>query len=82
LENAHGIQRTITVHNPGENLYARLAKASKIVTISKKLYLVGDKAYYLRMENSGGAEPVVRNIGGQQELLIPIRNNLVYSILF
>lgn len=82
LQNAHGIQRTITVQNPSANLYARLAKGNKIEAVSKDLYLIDDKAYYLRLENAGEAKPVVRNVGGEQELLVPVRNKLVYSILF
>lgn len=82
LENAQGIQRTITLQNASESLYARLAKGSKIETVSKNLYLIDDKAYYLRMEDTGGANPEVRTIDGQQELLVPVRHKLVYSVLF
>ena len=82
MENGQGIQRTITIQNPSQNLHARLAQGNKIETVSKDLYLIDDKAYYLRLEDAGGAKPVVRNIGGKQELLIPVNNKLVYSILF
>lgn len=82
LENGQGIRRTINIQNPGENLYARLAQAKEIKLISKNLYLIGDKSYYLRVENTSGAKPIVRNIEGNQELLISVHDKLVYSILF
>lgn len=54
----------------------------KIETVSRGLYLIGDKAYYLRLENSGGGKPIVRNVDGMQELIVPVQKQLEYSILF
>ncbi|MDT0648099.1 DUF1080 domain-containing protein [Zunongwangia sp. F260] len=82
LEMGHGFRRTIEVQNPAKNLYARLARGSKIEFVSKDLYLINDKAYYLRLENSVEAKPVVRTVEGQQELLVPVREEVTYSILY
>ena len=82
LENGHGFRRTIEVKNPAQNMYARLARGSKIEPVTKNIYLIDDKAYYLRLEDAGGQKPVVRTIEGRQELLIPVGNKVVYSILY
>lgn len=82
LENGQGIIRTINIQNPGENLYARLVQGEKIEMVSRGLYLIGDKAYYLRLENTGGSKPIVRNVSGKQELIVPVQDQLIYSILF
>jgi len=82
LENGHGIRRTINIQNPGENLYARLAQGEKIEMVSRDLYLIGDKAFYLRLDNAGGSKPMVRDVGGMQELIVNVQNQLIYSILF
>lgn len=82
LENGKGIQRQISVDQPAANLYARLADGNEIEEVSKGTYLVDGKAYYIRLDEAGGAKPLVRNIGGRQELIVPVRNRLVYSILY
>ncbi len=81
LENGHGLQREITVENAPANLYLRLAKASMIESLGKGVYLIDDKSYYLRMDNTN-ATPVVRDNNGAKELIIPIQNKLSYSIIF
>jgi hypothetical protein len=82
LENGQGIQREVSVQNPSDNLYMRLAEGSSIEEQSKGVYLVDDKAYYLRLDDAGGAKPMVRKSAGGQELIIPLRGKLNYSILF
>ena len=82
LDNAHGIQRKIVVSNPATDLYARLAKSGNIEKLSDTLYVIGDKDYYLRINESKGNQPLLRKIDGQQELLVPVQNELIYSILF
>jgi hypothetical protein len=82
MENGKGIQRTIRIQDPSDDLYARLAQEDKIVKISKGLYLIGDNEYYVRVETPGGKQPIVRKIGKKQELITPVQKQLVYSILF
>lgn len=76
------LQRELTVQNPSENLYARLAEGSSIEAVSKDTYLVDGKSYYIRIEDAGGQKPVVRDVGGQKELIVPVRGKLSYSIIF
>jgi hypothetical protein len=82
LPNAQGIKRELTLQNPVANLFFRIAAAKNIETISEGLYLLKDKSYYVRLDDAGSAKPVIRESGGQKELLIPIQNKLTYSILF
>ena len=82
LEGGKGIRRTLKVENPVQNLYARLAEGKKIEEQEKGMYLVDGKAYYLRLDDAGGRKASVRTIGDKQELIIPVGQQLSYSILF
>lgn len=82
LENGKGLEREVSVQQAGDKLYMRLASASRISEVSRGLYLIGDKAYYLRLDDAGGAKPLVRKSAERQELIIPLAQKLRYSILF
>lgn len=81
-ENGQGIQREITIQNGTPNLYVRVVTANSITEISGGLYLVDDKAYYLKTDNSNGIKPLIREQKGQKEMLIPFQNKISYAILF
>ena len=49
LENRQGISREISVLNPSENLYVRLAASKNIEDLGNGLYLLDDKSYYLKI---------------------------------
>ncbi|MEO6455623.1 MAG: family 16 glycoside hydrolase [Ginsengibacter sp.] len=82
LANNEGIRREISLETPVANLYVRLGEANNIETISDGLYLLNDKSYYLRIDDAGNAKPVIRDADGHKEIVIPIRNKIIYSILF
>lgn len=82
LPGNQGIHREITVQNPANDLYLRLAEGSNIEPVSDDLYLINDKSYYLRIDDAGKAKPVIRNTNGRKEIVIPIQNKVSYSILF
>ncbi|MEJ7768360.1 MAG: family 16 glycoside hydrolase [Chitinophagaceae bacterium] len=82
IDNGQGIRRQLTVANGAANIYARLAGAGSIVEIKSGMYLVDEKAYYIRIDDAGGAKPIIRDQNGQKELIIPVQNKLTYSILF
>lgn len=82
LDNGHGFQRELTLQNPSEQLYARLATGDNIELQEKGLYTVDDKSYYLRIDDAGGAEPIIREVAGGKELVVPVRDKLTYSMLF
>ncbi|MHA6246912.1 family 16 glycoside hydrolase [Pontibacter sp. CAU 1760] len=82
IEGGKGLRRDISVQNPTDNLYARLAEGSSIEAVSKDMYLIDGKSYYIRVNEAGGAKPVVRGANGKQELVVPMRGNLSYSVIF
>lgn len=82
LPEGHGIRRELTVATPVEGLYAKLAEGSSIEALSKDLYIIDGKSYYLQFEDAGGEKPVIRSSGDVKELIVPVRSKLSYSILF
>jgi hypothetical protein len=82
MDNNQGLHREISVASPVANLFLRLAEADKIETPSEGLYLINDKSYYLRLDDAGGAKPIIRDANGRKELIIPVQNKVSYSILF
>lgn len=82
LEDGHGLRRELTVENPAEGLYAKLAEGSVIEAQPGGLYIVDGRSYYLQLEDAKGLKPVVRESGGRQELIVPVKGKLAYSILF
>jgi hypothetical protein len=82
LENGQGIKRSLTVNQEKEGLYWRLAVAGAIKDLGNGLFQVGDKSYFVKVENSQAAGPMIRNNGGQSELLVPAKDNIVYKLLF
>ncbi|MDB5239971.1 MAG: hypothetical protein JWP57_596, partial [Spirosoma sp.] len=82
LANGQGIQREVTIANPAGNLYARLASGTTISAMENGLYLV-DGQEYLRIDDAAGARPTIREgSNNRQELIVPVKGKVVYSILF
>lgn len=82
FEDGHGLSRELTVSEPAADLYAKLAEGAQIEALDKNLYLVDGKAWYLQLQDAGGAKPIVRDAAGKKELIIPVKGKLSYSILF
>jgi hypothetical protein len=82
LDDGEGLRRTLTLKNGSATIYARLAEGKTIEAIKDGLYLIDDKSYYLRIDDAGNAIPVIRDVNGRKELLIPVQTKLVYSVLF
>lgn len=82
LENGQGIKRSLTLDQEGEGLFWRLAVAASIQDLGNGLYQVGDKSYFVKVENSQAARPLIRSNSGQSELLVPAEDNIVYTLLF
>lgn len=82
LPDGSGFTRELEVTAPAADLYAKLAEGAQIEQVEKDLYVVDGKSFYLRLTDAGGAKPVVRTSGNRQELIVPVRGKLSYSILF
>ncbi|WP_420150941.1 family 16 glycoside hydrolase [Spirosoma sp.] len=81
LAEGKGIQREVTVTNPASDLYARLISGTSISALENGMYLVDGQAY-LRIDDVAGAKPTIRDSNGRQELIVPVKGKLTYSILF
>jgi len=82
LESGQGIEHEILVEKSAKDLSWRLADAKAIEEISPGLFLVDDKSYYIKVENSESLRPTIREQNGRKELIVPIQDKLTYSILF
>lgn len=81
LNEGKGIQREVTVTNPTSDLYARLISGANISALENGMYLV-DGQEYVRIDDVAGAKPTIREANGKQELIVPVKGKLTYSILF
>lgn len=77
-----GLKRTLNVGGSLEKRYVRLAAADKIEDLGKGLYLVGEKAYYLQLDEESQSVRILRDNNGQWELLVPVRENMDYVLWF
>jgi len=84
LDNGQGLHRELTIQNPAAGeLFARLAEGSNIEEDKVNGgYLVDGKSYYLRLDDAKSTKPMVRSTNGRQELVVPVRGKLGYTILF
>ncbi len=82
LHNGEGISREISIIDPAKNLYVRLAEGASILETDKGMFVIDNNAYYVRLDDAGGASPVIREANGKKELVIPINGKVKYSILF
>ncbi len=82
LSTGEGFTRTVRVNNAPEGLYLQLAKADVIEDQGNGIYIIGDKSWLLKLEESGKDKPFIRDQQDGKELLIPIRTSVSYSIIF
>ncbi|SDM07338.1 protein of unknown function [Daejeonella rubra] len=82
LDLGRGISRKITITDHVNDLYFRLAEAESIIQTADGMYLIDNQSYYLRLDDAGGAKPIIRDQNGRKELIIPIVKSISYSILF
>lgn len=83
------LTRTFSISNQQniENLWFRLAKGTKIELLSKGLYGINDKSYYIRVDPDREGDFLLRKAKNGDELLIPgtkigNTNQLSYSIIW
>lgn len=86
MENGRGLNRSIKIadQNSGDQsgIYYRLAKAKQIQETSKGNYIIGDKEYYIQLNNPKNHKAIIRTVGEEKELIMPISKEIQYSILF
>ncbi|WP_224997253.1 DUF1080 domain-containing protein [Cesiribacter sp. SM1] len=82
LEKGQGLRRELQLQNAADGLWVKIAEGTSIEQQEKGKYLIDGQTYYLQLEDAAGAKPQLRSSAGRQELLVPVRNKLVYSIIF
>ncbi|MHA4895742.1 family 16 glycoside hydrolase [Pedobacter sp. PWIIR3] len=80
LPEGQGIKRTIALETAIPNAFVRLAIGKNIEMIKSGMYCIDD-SYYISLPAEGNEKPVVRTQGSTQELIVPIQQNLTYSII-
>jgi hypothetical protein len=69
--------REIRVTTVPPNLFCRIAGSTAISSIGKGLYVVGDKIYYLQIDEK--LKPFIRTTPRGSELLVPVMENISIS---
>jgi len=83
IDKSEGIHRQITLSTAGSNRFVRLAQGKTILDLKDGLYLINDKAYYLKLDDPGTAKVMIREgVNGQKELVAPIQQTIGYTLLF
>lgn len=72
-EDGQELVRTIRAETGSDQLYTRLAAEDYIKPVGNGFYAVGGE-YFIRLL-SEGVEPIIRENGGQMEMLIPLTNS-------
>ncbi|MBZ5858542.1 family 16 glycoside hydrolase [Flavihumibacter profundi] len=80
--NGKGIRREITMQGPTQDIYALLASGRNIEMLPGGIYAIDDRRYYIQVDDAAGVKPIIRESGGQQELLLPAGAKIIYTILF
>lgn len=74
----NGLVNTITATTLVDGLTARLAVADAIVEIEKGIYSIDNQQYYVYVPVE--FLPVVRTSNGKQELIVPVKEIVTYTI--
>jgi len=82
IDDRSGLEREITIENGSDSLYYRLADAWTITEVSPGLFIIDDKYYYINIESTNLVHPIIRDVKGRKELVVPIKDKFTYSILF
>ncbi len=67
------------------NLYCRIVEGTDITALPDGTYTVNNKAFYIKMGDTGGAKPEIRSAGNRKELIVPIdgkSSGVKYSLIW
>lgn len=67
------------------NLFCRIAEGNDITTLPDGTYSIDNKAFYVKIGDTAGAKPLIRNTGNRKELVVPMdgkSNHVKYSIIW
>ncbi len=80
------LRRELHLRGAATGLYLQMAQGDHITRESDGSYVVGDRSFYITLP-PGSPRPVVRRVGGQDELIVPVRFDrgdakIVYNIVW
>jgi hypothetical protein len=81
MPDGRGLHREVTVQTPVTGLFLRMAQGNKVEMLKPGEYSVDDK-YYIRVNDAENEKPMIRGTGEMQELIVPVKQKLTYSIIF
>ena len=87
-ESKDGLNRSITINSTqnASGLYVLLAEGSDVRKSSKNVYTITGRDFAIKLDESGGAKPVIRESNGGKELLLQLPSGsqsiVKYSIIF
>lgn len=75
------LERDVKLSVPVKGLMARLAEGWAIEKVAEGLYAVNGRSYYIKLSDKA-VQPVLREVNGRKELLVPVEKEVRYGILF
>jgi hypothetical protein len=79
--NGQQLKHQFTVTGNSNNIWCRVA-TGKIKALTKDLYSINDKQFLVSFAGAK-ARPVIRTVGAQQELVVPVQDNQVsYTLIW
>lgn len=80
-DNDRAITHELTIKNRGEKsgLFYKLGEGRDIQQLKEGLYSLDDKKYYIRII---GVQPLIREVNGMKELIVPVNSSIKYSIIW
>lgn len=80
-DNNRTITHEVSIKNRGTKtgLHYKLGEGQSITQMPGGLYAINDKEYYIKVD---GATPVVREVNGIKEIIVPVDSNVKYSIIW
>lgn len=79
-EDGKGLSRTITLDKVLPGIYMLLARSGDIDEIGKGMYLIDGQSFYILTD--AAKQPVIRDMAGKKELLMPLGKLTRYNISF
>jgi len=70
-KNKRSFERTITLDTK-KTIWHKIAKGEHIKAIANNTYIINNESYYITLPEGSSLKPIIRNINGNDELLVEI----------
>ena len=80
-ENNRTITHELSIKNRGSKagLHYKLGEGQNITQMPGGLYAINDKQYYIKVD---GVTPIIREVNGIKEIIVPVDSSVKYSIIW